>query len=127
MINCAAAGDTIFFHAGLSGDTIEISSDAFILNADVYIKSTLSPTVTIRSGINDLFTITAGVNAGIFAVNMVSGLSPAGIGAAIDNHGELLLHSVHISRNPLLPPDEVLIRNHPGSHLEISGLNYIHE
>jgi hypothetical protein len=28
---------------------------------------------------------------------------------------------VHIIRNPLLPPDEVLVRNHPGSHLEISG------
>jgi hypothetical protein len=121
MLNCAAPGDTIQFHPSLSGDTIEISSGPLELQNDVIIKSALNPTVTVRSSVNDLFIVTPGVEASIRGVHIVSGLSPAGIGAAIDNHGSMLLHNVHITRNPLLPPDEVLVRNHPMSHFEISG------
>jgi hypothetical protein len=127
VLGCAMPGDTIQFHLSLAGAVIEINSETLVFENDVVVISALSPTVTMQSSINDLFAITPGVVVEIRDVHLISGISPAGAGAAIDNHGELYLHNVQIFPNPLLAQDEYLVRNHPGSHLEISGLTLIHE
>ena len=120
-IDCADSGDTIRFHSSLAGLTINLDTTEIILDKNLTILSTISPTVTISSSVIGLFMIENNVTVEFRDLNIISGNAPGNMGAAFDNLGILTLHNITVHRNPLFPSVENLIRSKVGSSLYISG------
>jgi hypothetical protein len=54
-------------------------------------------------------------------ISVVSGVGGGSSGAAFDNAGTLILTNTEVIRNPFFSSGEYLIRNQPGSELQIKG------
>jgi hypothetical protein len=119
-IECATNGDTIRFDAALSGDTITITSDIIGIDKHIIILSTTVPRIKLASLVNGFFDIQSNADVEFREIDIISGLSGSG-GATFTNEGSLTLHDVQLFRNPLLPPGEFLVYNHPSSQLEFRG------
>jgi hypothetical protein len=124
-LSCGMNGDTIRFHNSLAGATIEINSSVLSINKELVILSTLTPRVTIKSTITGLFDIQVAGIVECRDMNIISGLSPGGTGAAFENYGLLKLHNMVVLRNPLFVSGEYLIRNHTNSEAILSGNCFI--
>lgn len=120
MVSCAGVGDTITFDTTLYGDTIFITSAKIVIDNDLVIQASGTPRITIKSETEGLFDIVATSTVSIIGLDIISGMS-GGSGAAFYNVGILKLSDVSIMKNPLLPANEYLIFNNPGSQLFIEG------
>jgi hypothetical protein len=120
MIDCAESGDTITFNAALAGDTVILDMGRIEFDKTLYIRSTLNPTVVIKSNVNGMFKILGGHAVGFRNLVIISGLSGFP-GAAFENLGELTLYDVIVRPNALLVPLENLIFNSPSGMLIFQG------
>ena len=120
-IECAQDGDTVRFHSSLSGLVIEITSGELVIDDDVVFLSTLSPRVSIASGINGLFEIAPNTNVEFINLDIESGMGVPEEGAAFQNFGVLKLEDVAVRRNPLLNPGAYLVKNHSLSDMTLLG------
>ncbi len=125
-ISCATAGDTIKFHSILAGKTISITSTKIILNKNLFIRSTITPRIGIKSQIPGLFDVTAGNTIEIKDLDITSGLSTTNNdGAAFNNLGILKFIGVKVFRNSNLATGQYLIRDKPSSQLNLNGSCFI--
>ncbi|MEP6646658.1 MAG: hypothetical protein ABJC12_06185 [Saprospiraceae bacterium] len=128
-ISCASPGDTIIFHPSLAGTTILVNTSKLILNKNLFIRSSITPRVKIKSTIAGLFDITAGNTIEVKDLDITSGIAttPANSngGAAFNNLGVLKLIGVKVYRNPSLASGQYLIRNKPSSQFTLSGSCFI--
>ncbi|MEO6131489.1 MAG: hypothetical protein ABIQ02_06550, partial [Saprospiraceae bacterium] len=74
-ISCAVSGDTIVFHSSLAGTTIIVNTSKLILSKNLFIRSSITPKVKIKSTIAGLFDITAGYTTEFKDLDITSGLS----------------------------------------------------
>jgi hypothetical protein len=103
------SGDTVWFDPNLAGDTIRIVSELIVMDKDLVIFADPVPKIQVKSDVSGLFDIESGQSVEIFNLGLMSGVS--GDPAAIDNQGDLILNDVDVYKNPLLPPDDKLVRN----------------
>ena len=110
-------GDTVWFIAGLAGDTIQVTSQLINIDKDLVIYFEHSPRVWVESSVSGLFTVASGKTVEIIDLNMISGDDDDP--AAVDNQGILTLNNVTIRKNPALPDDRKLISN--TGHVIVKG------
>ncbi|MEO5905356.1 MAG: SdrD B-like domain-containing protein [Saprospiraceae bacterium] len=120
VIGCVAAGDTVFFDAGLAGNVIHLTSGRIVIDKNIYIHSGLSPRVMIYSDVPGAFLIQAGNTVEMKNVDITSGLMGE-LGPAIENYGTLTLWDITVYRNILLPPTQYLVYNSGSGMLTIKG------
>ena len=120
MLDCAASGDTITFDSSLTNETITITSVKMEINKNIVVDASQAPGLTIASSVPGLFSIAPNKIVSFRDILIISGLS-GNHGAAFYNFGELTLHNVTITKNPLLPGSEHIIRNSTSGVLIISG------
>jgi hypothetical protein len=99
---------------------ITIDTNKIVIQQSVVVFSDLNPRVTISSTVPGLFDISNNIVVEFFNIDLISGLS-GNQGAVFNNFGHLILHNIHLFRNPLLPAGQFLIYNAPSSQLELFG------
>ena len=124
-IQCAQNLDTIYFGPALSNQTLHINGGRIEINKDVYIYSTLQPTVMIKSDNIGAFKILPGNMVEFKGINFTSGLTGSP-GAEFENYGQLKLWDGEIFRNALLPTGDYLIFNQVPGEITIKGIFKIH-
>ncbi len=125
VIDCSDPGDTIHFAAGLTGQTIYLNSDRISIYKDIHIMSDLNPRVMIYSDVPGAFMVAPGDTVEIKNLNITSGLGGMS-GAGFENMGVLTLWDIWLYRNPLLPPNTILIYNGPTGELNVKGTTEVH-
>jgi hypothetical protein len=125
-IQCAGNLDTIYFNSALSNQTLHISAGRIQINKNLYIYSTITPTVMIKSDNSGAFEILAGNMVEFKGVNLTSGLTGFP-GAEFDNYGHMILWDTQVFRNPLLPPGDYLIYNHTPGDMTMKGTVQLHD
>ena len=120
MIDCAEDGDTISFHPILADQELTLSVGRLEIDKDLFIISTLSPRITIKSNVSGGIKVFAGKEVEFKNMNIISGLTGYP-GAAFDNYGFLTLWDVHVLRNILLPGTDYLIFNGAAAEMTVKG------
>jgi hypothetical protein len=125
-IACADDWDTIKFHTILTNQVLHINAGRIEIDKNLYIHSTLSPTVMIQSDNSGAFKIFAGKTVEFKGIDFTSGLSGYP-GAEFDNYGHLILWNDQVYKNPLLLPGDYIIFNDDGAELTIKGTFQLHD
>jgi hypothetical protein len=110
----------------MAGKTISITTSKIVLNKNLFIRSTITPRIGIKSQIAGLFDVTAGNTIEFKDLDITSGLSTTNNdGAAFNNLGILKFIGVKVFRNPNLATGQYLIRDKPSSQLNLNGSCFI--
>jgi|GEM_PF-3961311 len=124
-IQCAQNYDTIYFDPSLSNQILHINAGRIEIDKNIYIYSTLQPTVIIKSDNIGAFKILPGNMVEFKGVNFTSGLTGYP-GAEFENYGHLILWNGEVFRNALLPPGDHLIYNHDPGDITVKGTFQLH-
>jgi hypothetical protein len=120
MCECAEEGDTIRFDSSLADQTIYITSTRIEIVKSIVMDSDCDPHVIIASTIPGLFDVGSGATVEFRDLDIISGV-PGHLSAAFNNYGTMILHNIHVYRNPALPPGNILINNQAGGEIMFSG------
>jgi spore coat protein A len=109
-IDCASAGNSVFFDSGIAGDTIRLSDSIRISKSITLFNENIEPVMIIGENIPQLMEIATGHTITIVNLHMISGTGVEG--RAITNHGSLTLDNVTLYESVDAPlPGSVLMNN----------------